>query len=85
VDGFSVTESKILNVLLDGKPHIPEEIMDSYGDGFTTRKNLAVHICHIRKRLEPRGETIVCLSRGRVRSIAYQWVRLLPSACDGRS
>lgn len=85
MDGFSITESKILNVLIDGRPHIPEEIMDHFGDGLAERRTLAVHICNIRKRLEPRGETIVCVTKGRLRPIAYQWVRLLPSACDGRT
>lgn len=74
---FTPVELKILSVLTDGKPHRRQELLESFGDEFTSRNNLNVHLTGIRKVLRPKGQDIICELR--MKAINYRWVRLLGS------
>ena len=54
---FTKKEQQYMNLLMDGKPHSKEElIFDSRDSG-----SVPVHISSLRKKLEPLGETILCI------------------------
>jgi len=77
----SSIQTTILDKLSDGRPHPREEILMCLEDETATYKNLWWHIFSLRKKMEPRGESIVCELNGR--KIMYRHVRLLPSAANG--
>jgi len=82
LNGFTTTEEAILNKLADGKPHTKEELLTVMPDPeFANVGNLRVHITRIRKKIQPKGHDIVCVSKGK---FYYQWVRLLANPYDGR-
>lgn len=83
INGFTITERKMLELLSDGLPHRVEELRPCLFDELSTRTAIQVHICNIRKKLVGKGEDIVCVIRNRATS--YQHVRLLASANDGRT
>lgn len=77
--GFSPTQRKIMEVLIDGKPHHYNELLLALDeDGYTTKNALKVQLTAIRVVLRKRGQ-MVFYHQG-----TYQWVRNLPSASDGK-
>lgn len=73
---FTPTEQRILSVLADGEPHSREELYQCIDDELANRKRvLAVHICNIRLKLKPYGQTIVCQIGGI--PVSYRHVVLL--------
>lgn len=74
---FTPTQTKILNLLADGKPHTKNEVRMTIGDEFTSDATLRMHISNIRIRLKNRCEDIVC--RIDQRRAYYQHVRLISS------
>jgi hypothetical protein len=82
--GFTPTEQSILAVLADGLPHPPDEIkaaIDEDNPSMVAITNLRNHISNIRKKLRPKGHTVVCEIHNR--TVHYRHVRLLkPDAYD---
>lgn len=77
---FTPTERRILQVLSDGEAHKSEELFacledDCGGDRENLRKNLAQILFHMRKKMVPRGRTVI--SEWRYRRAVYRHVRLL--------
>lgn len=72
---FTTTQSRILRLLSDGRPHAREELRRLLSDDLSGFNNLQAHVSRLRKRLLLRGETVVCeLHRG---TIHYRHVRLV--------
>lgn len=74
---YTPTQQRIIDLLQDGLPHLRIELMKCLGDDLTTVATLHSHFVKLRKKLVPRGETIVCEILNR--RIAYRHVRLLSS------
>lgn len=69
------TQQRIMNLLSDGLSHTRNEIHMCLSDNLSARSALKFHITAIRKYLEPRGETVLCVvSNG---PIAYRYVRII--------
>lgn len=78
--GYTRMEQVFVDLMKDGKPHTYGEFLEIVKpSGISAVKR---HIVAIRKKV-PAGEAIIC--RFMNRRLVYQWVRLLPSANDGRS
>ena len=82
-NGFTPTESRILDLLKDGLPHRREELHALLDDDLAELSAVQRHVSTIRKRLNLKGQDILCVARGYTYS--YQQVRLLCSANDGRT
>lgn len=76
--GFSVTQTKILEVLSDGRVHTRQELAVCLPDDRAVDVTLRVHMHHIRKHLRPRGQDIVFVNNG-PGIHGYMHVRLLAS------
>lgn len=59
VNGFTPTETRILRVLADGNRHHKDELFQCLEDDLASKNALEVRICMIRKKLEPKAETIL--------------------------
>lgn len=57
---FTATEKKILEVLSDGMSHSKDEIRAVLPDDMAMNGTISVHIFHIRKKLQPIGQDIIC-------------------------
>ena len=78
--GYTPTEQRILDVLSDGEAHRADELFaclcdDCGGDRENLRKNLAVILFNLRRKMKPTGRTI--LSEWNNRRAFYRHVRLL--------
>ena len=82
-NGFTPTERKMLSVLRDGLPHKRDELHKCLDDDMAQLSAIQPHISRIRRRLEPLGETILCVLH--MRAIHYQQVRMISSGNDGRT
>lgn len=71
---FTQTESRILNVLADGKPHKKKELIDCLMDEMSDKTNLWRHIHSLRKKIRPYGGSILCVFH--MRQFCYQRVKL---------
>lgn len=80
---FTPTEQRILERLSDGRPHSVAEMV-LVVDELAAVVDLSNHVCRIRAKLLPLHQDIVCRTNGGGRQFAYQHVRLLASANDGR-
>lgn len=80
---FTPTERRILERLSDGQPHSVAEMV-LVVDELAAVVDLSNHVCRIRKKLAAFHQDIVCRTNGSGRTFAYQHVRLLASANDGR-
>lgn len=87
-EGFTRTQSAMLDVLADGMPHTRMELHACLDDELGPLSNICMHISNIRKILRPKGQDIVCeLVHVTIKGgskIQYRHVRLLASAYDGR-
>ena len=72
---FTPTQSRILKLLSDGKPHRRVEIHACLEDELAAIEAIKFHIMNIRIVLRRMGQDIVCELIGR--SIHYRQVRLL--------
>lgn len=79
---FTLTQVRMLRVLSDGRPHSKMELWHCLEDDLSAITAIKPHLTRIRKRLNPKGEDIVCVVNHRRNY--YQHVRLLPSAHDGK-
>lgn len=89
LEGFTPTQVLILELLADGQPHAAQEIKDVALDSLSELGALYVHIFHLRRRLAPRGETILTEYRRsgsehtvRGTRFYYRWVRLLSAPSE---
>ena len=81
-DGFTVTQQRVLDVLADGLPHPLEQLKAAmWNDELDHIRNVHAMMCHIRKKLRPRGEDIICQLIDRQRK--WRHIRLLHSSHDG--
>jgi hypothetical protein len=80
---FTETQQILIAILKDGMPHHRTELRNAIDGELTSFTNLQNHLSHIRKKLRPIGQDIICEFVNR--RICYRHVRLLASACDGRS
>lgn len=72
---FTPIHLRILEILSDGLPHTPEELLPAIGDELADIPTLQVHICRIRKVLRPAGQDII--AEYVRRDCRYRHVRLL--------
>lgn len=73
---FSLTEQRILNVLIDGLDHKRCELLAVLPDPqFASPGNLSCHLKNIRKKLKTVKQDVVCVNKHM--SVHYRWVRLL--------
>lgn len=82
-NGFTPTEQRIIQLLNDGLLHSREEIHTCLDDELSDISAIRPHITHIRNKLRPFGEDIMC--RRHNGSYYYQQVRLVSSGHDGRT
>ncbi len=82
-NGYSPTQQRILNLLADGKPHSKDEIHELLEDDLAPVSAIHFHITQLRKKLEGRGQNILCVLHRR--NAKFQQVRNLVSPYDGRS
>ena len=79
---YTPTEQRILKVLEDGYPHLKSELVLLLNDDMATEGTIHVHICNLRRKMEPVGESIQCLlTNGQSK---FRRVRLIPSPYDGK-
>lgn len=57
---FTPTEQRILDLLEDGLPHSRKDVIACLNDEMATRLNLNPHLTHLRNKLRPLGQTIIC-------------------------
>lgn len=82
LDGMATpNEQRVLALLGDGRYHTKREIRECIYDEYVTNTALRACIHRLRKKLQPRGEDIICEYRGKS-WIGYRWVRLLASPYD---
>lgn len=74
---FTPTELRMLEVLSDGRQHTRKELHACLYDELSSLKTVKFHVSTLRKKLERRGETIVCVLNN---GVHYRHVRLLASA-----
>lgn len=72
---FTPTESRLLSLLSDGLPHSKKELHACLYDSLGILNNIQAHISHLRSKIRPKGEDIVC--EYAKRQIWYRHVRLL--------
>lgn len=77
---FTPTQQRILKILSDGMEHTRAELWEAIDDELAGKTVLAVHLHHLRKKLEAQGTTIACISHGNRRKLMYRHVRLLTSS-----
>jgi len=81
-NGYTPTQRAILAVLADGMAHTRAELVAALPDELAEPSAVHDHLYHLRRRLWPRGETILCeWVNHRPR---YRHVRLLQSGRGGR-
>lgn len=68
-------QQRMLEVLADGMPHRAEELHLCLNDTDGEIDNVRAHLTHMRKKLRPRGQDIICewYNRG----FYYRHVRLI--------
>jgi hypothetical protein len=71
---FTRTQRLILDVLADGRPHLPSELASAF-DSHTSLANLRHHLAMIRHKLRQRGEWIDAVYHNR--RLHYRHVKLL--------
>lgn len=72
---FTPTETCMLELLADGKPHTRRELHACLPDELGGLVNVRRHLCNIRRKLTSRGEAVICVLH--LRRICYQRVRVL--------
>lgn len=77
-NGFTPTESRIMGVLADGRPHTKHELL-AVIDEQAEDSALKMHLSNIRKKLEPSNKGIMYTGREGVR---YQLVSTMPQAYE---
>jgi hypothetical protein len=77
---WTITEHRIAEMLSDGYPHLPADLMVCIADDLADKHALELHISNMRKKLNPIGEDIVC--RFNHKRIYYQHVRLLTKTIE---
>jgi hypothetical protein len=80
LNGFTEVQRRMLKVLSDGLRHRPKELHSCLVDELGPISNVQPHLSHIRKKLRPKGQDIICevLSR----KYYYRWVILLQGVKD---
>ena len=81
---FTPTQQKIIDMLSDGKPHSRKELKRCLPDELAELKTVNVHIAHIRLKLRPLGEDIIC-EMGPMNHLGFRHIRLLTSSTSGTS
>lgn len=79
---YTPTQRRILALLSDGMPHSKDELRKCLDDDLSDNHNIAMHICFLRRKLNPIGEDIVAQHVG-PGGIKYRHMRMLASAYDG--
>lgn len=78
---FTPTQQRILMVLADGLRHTKEELFPCLYDELGSIENVKDHISRMRKKLQPRGEDILC--EVYYNRLYYRHVRLLANPYRG--
>jgi len=74
---WTPVETKMLQLLSDGKPHTREELHGCLWDDKSYLRTIQFHLSKIRQRLRPQGQDIICeLFK---RQIHYRHIRYLAS------
>lgn len=81
LEGFTKTEKKILDLLLDGRVHSMSEIISVCFDEFAISANVHPHIHHVRRKLVDKGLLLnFVVTNGRERVRGYQLSRRIDSS-----
>lgn len=72
---FTPTQQKIIDILADGMPHLPLELMACMPDEIPSFSGLGMHISNMRKVLRPKGMYVLCELHKR--KVHYRLVRLV--------
>lgn len=83
MNGYTPTESRILELLSDGLPHKRCEVHKCLEDDLAQIEAIYPHVSRLRHKLQPKGQDILAVTTGRI--TYYQQIRLLNSANDGRT
>lgn len=75
LDKYTPIQQAMLRILSDGFPHTREELHACCGP--SSLSSLSVHMVRLRKKLNLKGESVICVIKNR--RICYQHVRLLVS------
>lgn len=78
---FTPIQQSMLKVLSDGRPHTREELHACCGP--SSMETIRFHVYQLRKILNQKGESIVCIVNNR--KAYYQHVRLLVSPYTAQS
>ncbi len=82
-NGYTPTETRILDLLRDGLPHRRDEVFKCLDDDLADISAIYPHMTRLPKKLQPKGQDILAVTTGRI--TFYQHIRLLNSANDGRT
>ena len=69
---FTPTQQKIMNLLSDGEPHGKIDIYNCLPYELGQLNSVHRHLTHIRRKLKPKGEGILCVIVNR--KLAYRYV-----------
>ncbi len=72
---FSPIQQDLMEVLVDGRPHRRQELLDCLDDPEKTRLTLKPYLYKIRQKLRPQGYDIVCELRNN--SVWFRLVGLI--------
>ena len=79
--GFTKSEQILVNILADGRKHSITELCQALDGEYTTREAIRFHVFSIRRKLSEGEDILATRVQG---SSCYVWVRLLPSAYNGK-
>ena len=83
VNGLTPKQAAIITVLLDGTWHHRRELTDAIDPfGHISTALLGVHLNNIRKKIEPRGELLVC-KKMPSKGYFYRLCRVLAPSSNG--
>jgi len=83
VNGLTPTQSRMWEIIQDGRFHRSDEIHSCLSDELGDIANIKPHICLLRKKI-PRGYLILAHRNGGGK-VGYQLVRSINSANNGRT
>jgi DNA-binding response OmpR family regulator len=78
---FTPTQQRIIDKLSDGQAHSFKEMLGCLRDELDDTNCLNTHISHIRRKIRPQGQDIICQRLDGVSH--YRLIRLMASSYDG--
>ncbi len=67
LNGFTITERRMLLLLADGKSHSRDQLKECVDDELSSWKAMQMHLSRIRRKLRSVGQNVICeIADGRV-------------------